>query len=429
MVEKKYKDNWRCNGKTVQGASHIRTSLPNQDAICWWPEFGLGPPLILAVSDGHGSAKSFRSHIGATLAVNLATKVLKQLFQLDEQPDQLNADISRINHTVQTQLPKKLVNRWQEAVENELEKEPFTDDEWALLEKEDGLAARQAVEKNPTIAYGATLLAVVVAEHFILYLQLGDGDILCVDTNGKTTYPIPRDEKLIANQTTSLCLPDAWREVRVRLVRYSENPPALILVSTDGYSNSFRSESDFLMIGQDYRQMIRSTGIERVHKQLTSILEESSQQGSGDDITLGIIKRIEKGDVDYVESALLVEAKAREQLQGQVEDRMTKHQEHISDVDSKLKNLDRRYNKLSKNVTWLRFWLYSLSATFFLTILAVGGVGLNLWPLSQIPLKKSTQPASSKAESPTARTSSLSDQKPDYTNKPEDSHSAAQKHN
>lgn len=406
MVEKKCKADWHCNGKTVQGASHVRTKLPNQDAICWWPnwpEFGLGPPLILAVSDGHGSAKSFRSDIGAALAVDLATKVLRQFFQLEEQPDELNANISMINHMVQTQLPETLVNSWQEAVKNELGKEPFTSDEWAALEKEDGTAARQAVEKNPTLAYGATLLAVVVAEHFILYLQLGDGDILCVDTNGKTTHPFPRDEKLIANETTSLCLPNAWREVRVRLVRYSENPPALILVSTDGYSNSFRSESDFLMIGQDYREMIRSAGIDGVQKQLTSILKESSQQGSGDDITLGIIKRIEKGDVDYVESALSAEAKARVELQNRLEEHMTKHQENISDVDFRLKNLERRYNKLSKDVAWLR--LYSLSITFFLAVLVIGGIGLDIWLWSKISQKEST------------------------ANKPEESSSVAQTHN
>lgn len=391
MVEKKRKADWRCSGQTVKGASHVRTGLNNQDAIRWWPnwpEFGLGPPLILAVSDGHGSAKSFRSHIGADLAVNLAMEVLKQFFHWDEQPDELNANISMINDVEQKRLTATLVNRWQEAVENELEEKPFTSDEWASLEKEDGPAARQAVENNPTLAYGATILAVVVAEHFILYLQLGDGDILCVDTYGKTTRPFPRDEKLIANETTSLCLPNAWQEVQVSLVPYSENPPALILVSTDGYSNSFRSESDFLMIGQDYREMLRSTGMDGVQKQLTSILEENSQQGSGDDITLGIIKRIEKGDLDYVESVLSAQAKAREELQNQVEEQMTKHQENISDIDIRLKDLHYKYNKLSKNFKLLT--VCGFGVTFFLAVLVIGSILANIWLWSKISQKEST---------------------------------------
>lgn len=193
-----------------------------------------------------------------------------------------------------------------------------------------------------------------MVENLILYLQLGDGDILCVDTSGKTTQPFPPDERLIANETTSLCMKGAWQEVRVRLVPYSEDPPALILVSTDGYSNSFRLQEDFLKVGQDYREMIRSGGIEHVAKQLTSILTETSQQGSGDDITLGIIKRIEEGDVDD-----LKEVKFRLAVQ---EVSMTKHQERVLDVESRLSQVHQDQRKLSKRVEML---LYSLLVTFF----------------------------------------------------------------
>lgn len=394
MVEEKGKADWRCSGQTVQGASHVRAGLINQDAIHWWPgcpEFGSGPPLILAVSDGHGSAKSFRSDIGARLAVDLATEVLRQFFHLDDQTDELNANFSMINDTVQRRLPEILVSKWQEAVEKKWKEAPFTDEEWAWLEKKDGPAARQAVEKNPALAYGATLLAVVVTENFILYLQLGDGDILCVDTNGKTTQPFPPDKRLIANQTTSLCMPKAWQEVRVRLVPYSEDPPALILVSTDGYSNSFRSDEDFLQVGQDYREMIRSEGIARVAKQLTSILEEASKQGSGDDITLGIIKRIEEGDVDDLK---LVKGRIAAQ-----EDRMTKHQEHTSHVESKLNYLDERQNTLKKGVERL---LWGLLITFFL---AIGSILIDIWLWSQIQQIKEeqTQPVSTGAQSSVPR--------------------------
>lgn len=138
IVEEKRKVNWCCSGQTVQGASHVRTDLINQDAIRWWPnysELGLGPPLIMAVSDGHGSAKSFRSHIGARLAVELATEVLRQFFHLDNQPNELNANFSMIKDTVQKRLPEILVSRWQESVKNQWEKAPFTDEEWASLEK------------------------------------------------------------------------------------------------------------------------------------------------------------------------------------------------------------------------------------------------------------------------------------------------------
>ncbi len=409
MIQEKNGGDWRCSGQTIQGASHVRVGLTNQDAIRWWPghpEIGSGPPIILVVSDGHGSAKSFRSHIGARIAVDLATEVIGQFFHLDDQPDELNANFSMINDTVQRRLPEIIVSRWQSAVENQWKEAPFTDEEWASLEKKHDPAACLAVEKSPTLAYGATLLAVVVTENFFLYLQLGDGDIVCVDTNGQTTQPFPPDERLIANETTSLCMPNAWREVRVRLVPYSEDPPALILVSTDGYDNSFRSKSDFFKVGQDYREMIRSRGIDHVVQQLTSILEDTSQQGSGDDITLGIIKRIEKGDVDYVESAFEAEAKARVELQNRLEEHMTKQQEDISNVDSRLEKLDASYNKLRKGVERL---LYGLLITFFL---AIGSIAVDIWLCLQLRNKEPTQSASTRVQSPAPSNLTASSREP-----------------
>ena len=65
---------WRAIGRSVRGASHVRSSLPNQDAIAWFPDSGKGPPLIVAVSDGHGSPRNFRSDVGSKIAVEITTK-------------------------------------------------------------------------------------------------------------------------------------------------------------------------------------------------------------------------------------------------------------------------------------------------------------------------------------------------------------------
>ena len=63
----------------------------------------------------------------------------------------------------------------------------------------------------------------------------------------------------------------------------------LVLLSTDGYVNSFRSQEDFLQIGQDYLQILREQGSEVLSDELPKILAEATQQGSGDDITLGLL--------------------------------------------------------------------------------------------------------------------------------------------
>jgi serine/threonine protein phosphatase PrpC len=278
---------WSAVGQSVRGAAHLRTGLPNQDAIRWLPASGAGPPLILAVSDGHGSAKYFRSHIGSERAVETTAWLIQDL--LDGQPDPAN--LSAIKRTAEDRLPQQITRRWKQAVAEHLKQAPLTADELGTLEQQDGVAARQAIADDPSLAYGATILAVLVAETFILYLQLGDGDMLVVAEDGRVTRPLERDARLFANQTTSLCSTDAWRDVQVRFQALVDPPPALILLATDGYANSFVNEAAFLQVGTDILEMIRTEGLEAVQESLETWLSEASQAGSGDDITLGILCR------------------------------------------------------------------------------------------------------------------------------------------
>lgn len=154
--------------------------------------------------------------------------------------------------------------------------------------------AKPGKEKTPDpvlIQYGSTLLAVLATQDFLLFLQLGDGDILVVGDDGSVERPVPRDERFIANETTSLCMLDAWSEVRVAFQPLVGRVPALILVSTDGYANSFVSEQDFLKAGPDYLRLIREQGWEYVESHLEEWLREVSELGSGDDRAAGIVYR------------------------------------------------------------------------------------------------------------------------------------------
>jgi hypothetical protein len=67
--------------------------------------------------------------------------------------------------------------------------------------------------------------------------------------------------------------------------------PALVLLATDGYPNSFRSDQDFLKIGSDYLAAIGQQGLSKLAGELPEILRETSRLGSGDDITLAILQR------------------------------------------------------------------------------------------------------------------------------------------
>jgi len=76
VAEQQNPAQWRVMGETVPGASHLRAGVPNQDAILQVRESGWGPPLVVSVSDGHGSDKCFRSDRGSRFAVKVAARLV-----------------------------------------------------------------------------------------------------------------------------------------------------------------------------------------------------------------------------------------------------------------------------------------------------------------------------------------------------------------
>lgn len=305
---------WSVLCASAPGHSHVLNQIPNQDSYAQLPVNREGPAVVLAVSDGHGSAKCFRSDVGSRLAAKLAAELLWQ--SVVEHAE--GADLSAIRRMVDEVLPKNIVRQWQQAVEEHLKANPFTPRELEALDKKEGAAARQQAEKEKYLAYGATLVVVAATERCICYLQLGDGDILNVSDGGSVYRPLAGDERLIANVTTSLCAREAWKEFRTHFQvlpakQEAEDPeghllrsrPALIIVSTDGYCNSYTDEANFTRIGSDFLDLIREKGVSHIEENLRGWLSETSRQGSGDDVTLGIIRRADIDSTDALARAAL----------------------------------------------------------------------------------------------------------------------------
>jgi hypothetical protein len=269
---------WAVTGKSVIGASHVRRGQPNQDSI----DFGeTDCARIVSVADGHGSPRYFRSERGARLATQVAVKVLK---------DALDAGPYGLSQRLQEQVPQELVSQWQHAVAADLKENGFTPEELTLVAEK----LRREVDDvvlEPLLAYGATMLAVLATDEFIFYLQLGDGDILTVSEDGAVSRPFPRDPRLLGNETTSLCMRNAVRHVKVRMHHADPQLPALVIVSTDGYSNSYANEDEFLRLGEDYWRLIHDDGFDSVSHNLEGWLAEVTSGASGDDITVALLFR------------------------------------------------------------------------------------------------------------------------------------------
>lgn len=291
---------WRAIGASVTGTQHQQNGTKNQDGIHIRPWItakpiweGTNQHLILSVADGHGDSLCFRSRFGAWIAIWSAEQVFRSiLISLQDEPSLL-----LVKREVEESLPKDIVRRWRKRVEKLLQLHPLLSSDFEKLDKQLGTAKTQRLRENHLLAYGTTIISVLVTNQFIVFVQLGDGDIITVSDDCFVSRPLLPDDRLFANATTSICQLDAWNNFRVRFQVVSADipPPSMILVSTDGYSNSFPDEVEFQKVGQDLYHILKTNGISAgwqiIQNNIMTWLSEISCKGSGDDVTQGIILR------------------------------------------------------------------------------------------------------------------------------------------
>lgn len=260
-------------GKSVRGASHIRSGTPCQDSHKY---IHLTDEItVIAVADGHGSEACPYSKSGSKIAVNVFCKAMSDLvanFSAEEDffLTYLNREGElRVAQTIDAEWKRRV---WKAHVDNKREK-PLG---------EDGETDKEAVYKQ----YGTTLLGLLITPRFVFAFQLGDGDIMYIDNMG--AFPVIDGDKILGTETHSLCKKEAWKKA-ISLVRcrdVSENLPYLYLVSTDGFANSHKSVADFQITCCEYYSLIKEYGFDTVASNLKEWLNETSALGCGDDVTV-----------------------------------------------------------------------------------------------------------------------------------------------
>lgn len=259
-------------GKCVTGASHLRNQLECQDSLRK-VELSDGS-IILAVADGHGSKDCPFSKSGSRIAANVFCDLISDL----------HASYSDISSALQTYLNREGEMQFAQLVDREWKKRVLkahtnAKREIALLAS--GKKDKSAIYKQ----YGTTLLGLYIARSFVFAFQLGDGDIISV-TEKKTALFINMD-KILGVETHSLCKNDAWRSAKAAVSSLDTLlMPVLFSLSSDGFSNSFVNEEEFLKSCRGYYDLIREHGTASIAPHLRKWFTETSEQGCGDDITV-----------------------------------------------------------------------------------------------------------------------------------------------
>lgn len=260
---------WVAEGVSRRGSSHERTGAPNQDA---YAVQRVGASVVAAVADGHGGRRYVRSQVGSALAVRLAAEIGAELLSA-RRPDPSGAARA---------LPARLLPAWRAAVDTHYHQNPLTPDE----------TERAGTEQlDPVILYGATLIVALAAHDVVAVAQIGDGSALGAAPH-RVEHLVPGDDRLVANETTSLCLPTALADFRWGTAHFDSG--SVVLLSTDGYGNSFASEGWEDEVMSDLVTEMDSHGFAEVAASMGSWAGDSAAVG-GDDVTLVLLSRTPPG--------------------------------------------------------------------------------------------------------------------------------------
>jgi len=278
---------WHVIHESVIGKSHSKLDMPNQDAVA--SEILSEEVIITALADGHGSKKCFRSDRGAHYAVDACLTVAKDLYQ-----EWLKEDGSLNTKKIGRHFTKRIVKLWQSNVADDTKANPFEDEVLESLSDDE----RKSIQKNPSVVYGSTLIMVLIIGPYVVCYQLGDGDILFVSRSKKVSRPLKKDKRHIANDTLSLCLHKPEKEFKIRVFRDLNHLLQMVVLSTDGYANSFSDDQAFQKVGADLVNLVEEEGLACIDDNLESWLEETTQLGSGDDISVSVLTRRQDQDFE-----------------------------------------------------------------------------------------------------------------------------------
>jgi hypothetical protein len=276
---------------SVIGHSHIKKGQPNQDASLCLKGTGY---TFVAVADGHGGDAYFRSDAGSGFAVKAAGECMTDPAVIAALKESRGSTVKNRDQVV-LQLKKSVLARWNALVAEDLEANPFAEADYERIPEKYALRYRagEYVER----AYGATIIAALWADSFLLAMQIGDGSCVIVDDAGAFSLPVPVDEKCFLNTTTSISDEDAIDEKRFRYY-YTDALPAAMLIATDGIDDSFGYTDPGAGAERlfDFYRLILTSFTKKEEEtakaELFDYLPRLSEKGSGDDISIGVIMDI-----------------------------------------------------------------------------------------------------------------------------------------
>lgn len=258
-----------------QGYNHIKSDKVCQDSSGHYSDDSMA---VVVVADGHGSDNYPRTDRGSSFAVEATITAIREFVKTVEESA---IDISEDSNSYLEQLAKNILANWYAAVDADLEKYPFSEEE--LSKVSDKYKSRYLSGERLEKAYGTTLIAACQTKDFWFGLQIGDGKCVCISQDGSMSEPIPWDEDCQANVTTSICDSEAIDEFRYC---FMQECPIATFMGTDGIDDSYASSEEMYVLYRSILAIFSEHGHETGESEIRDFLPGLSRKGSGDDVSI-----------------------------------------------------------------------------------------------------------------------------------------------
>ena len=260
-------------GYCTRGKRHIESGIPCEDAYLIENTNG---SVSFAVADGHGDTNCPRSGKGAEIACRIACDELIAF------ADKYSSMEALEEQEIQT-AAMRIAVEWKRAVKEDLKGHPLTEQEKAGCDRympyyQEGMYLEHI--------YGSTVIAGLLTEDYLILLQQGDGRCSVYTEDGTVTFPVPGDDRCIANVTTSLCDDDAGESFRWHLSDIRMHPPMAVILSSDGLEDSFGYTEEVNGYEISFLEYLLKDEGEEPEQTPEEALNELSANGSRDDITI-----------------------------------------------------------------------------------------------------------------------------------------------
>jgi serine/threonine protein phosphatase PrpC len=233
---------------------------------------------IIAVADGHGSDNYPRTKSGSKFAVESAIFCVEQFYLENKNFDFIDSD-KRQEKLVE--LSKRIWQKWRNMVSSDLFALPLNINELENVAEKYKLMYNE--KSNVFKAYGSTLLVAAQANSFWFGLQIGDGKLVVIDSNGESLQPIEEDINCYSNVTTSLSDANALSEFRF----YADMQlPTAIFIGTDGIDNSYPSKEELYGLYESVLKIFTDSSIDNPTNEIADYLPILTRKGSGDDVSM-----------------------------------------------------------------------------------------------------------------------------------------------